>query len=97
MYRKAAFKLVNQEQDKLVVTGENLQDFVGKPLFTSDKLYASTPPGVVMGLAWTALGTSLIQPASHAECICTYMYMYMHMWILFNIHVNQSIKGVLIP
>ena len=91
MYRKAAFKLVNQEQDKLVVTGENLQDFVGKPLFTSDKLYASTPPGVVMGLAWTALGTSLPQPPSQ---VCMYMYMcnyvptctctvmlYTHTWI----------------
>ena len=60
MFRKAAFKLVNQEQQSLAVTSENLQDFVGKPLFTSDKLYATTPPGVVMGLAWTAMGKSAL-------------------------------------
>lgn len=34
--------------------------YVGKPTFTSDRLYegASAPPGVVMGLAWTAMGGS---------------------------------------
>ena len=34
--------------------------YVGKPTFTSDRLYegSSAPPGVVMGLAWTAMGGS---------------------------------------
>jgi Lon-like ATP-dependent protease len=36
----------------------NLQDFVGKPIFNSDRMYEMTPPGVVMGLAWTAMGGS---------------------------------------
>lgn len=40
------------------VTPENLQDFVGKPIFTVDRMYETTPPGVVMGLAWTAMGKS---------------------------------------
>lgn len=32
---------------------------MGKPTFTSDRLYErDTPPGVVMGLAWTAMGGS---------------------------------------
>merc|ERR1712032_1010254 len=35
-------------------------DYIGKPLYTSKRLFAETPPGVVMGLAWTAMGgTSL--------------------------------------
>lgn len=38
------------------MTPENLQDFVGKPIFTVDRMYDVTPPGVVMGLAWTAMG-----------------------------------------
>lgn len=38
------------------VTSENLQDYVGKPIFTVDRMYDITPPGVVMGLAWTAMG-----------------------------------------
>lgn len=38
----------------------NSIQYVGKPTFTSDRLYegASAPPGVVMGLAWTAMGGS---------------------------------------
>ncbi|RYP07493.1 hypothetical protein DL764_002500 [Monosporascus ibericus] len=37
---------------------ENLKDYVGPPIFTSDRLYEVTPPGVAMGLAWTQLGGS---------------------------------------
>ena len=40
----------------MTVTPDNLQDYVGKPIFTVDRMYNVTPPGVVMGLAWTALG-----------------------------------------
>ncbi|KAI9658487.1 MAG: ATP-dependent Lon protease pim1 [Alyxoria varia] len=35
---------------------ENLSDYVGPPVFTSDRLYDVTPPGVAMGLAWTQMG-----------------------------------------
>jgi len=56
IFRKAAYKLVKREADTINVTGDNLADFVGKPIFTSDRLYEDTPPGVVMGLAWTAMG-----------------------------------------
>lgn len=35
---------------------DNLKDYVGPPIFTSDRLYEVTPPGVTMGLAWTQLG-----------------------------------------
>ncbi|KAL9061577.1 MAG: hypothetical protein Q9162_000109 [Coniocarpon cinnabarinum] len=34
----------------------SLKDFVGPPVFTSDRLYETTPPGVAMGLAWTQMG-----------------------------------------
>jgi ATP-dependent Lon protease len=54
--RKVAFKLVKKEFEKVDVTAENLSDFVGKPIFTHDRMYRVTPPGVVMGLAWTAMG-----------------------------------------
>jgi len=40
-----------------VVTEDTLSELLGKPPFTSDRLYETgTPPGVVMGLAWTAMG-----------------------------------------
>jgi len=57
VFRKAAYKLVQKEADVISVTTENLKDFVGKPIFTNDRLYDDTPIGVVMGLAWTAMGT----------------------------------------
>ena len=34
----------------------SLKDYVGPPVFTSDRLYETTPPGVAMGLAWTQMG-----------------------------------------
>ncbi|GAW12149.1 hypothetical protein ANO14919_015070 [Xylariales sp. No.14919] len=42
----------------IVIDKDNLKDYVGPPIFTSDRLYDVTPPGVAMGLAWTQLGGS---------------------------------------
>ena len=42
--------------EPLAVEAGDLQGFVGQPPFTSDKIYDTTPAGVVMGLAWTAMG-----------------------------------------
>jgi len=56
VYRKSAMKIVTQPDIKIEVTPDNLIDFVGKPKFLNQRLYDTTPPGVVMGLAWTAMG-----------------------------------------
>ncbi|XP_031621137.1 lon protease homolog, mitochondrial [Contarinia nasturtii] len=58
--RKVAYKIVKKEADTLAISSENLSDFVGKPIFTHDRIYEDTPPGVVMGLAWTAMGGSTL-------------------------------------
>lgn len=47
IFRKAAFKLVQGEVDSIIVGRQNLQDFVGKPVFTHDRLYDITPPGKI--------------------------------------------------
>ncbi|XP_076847775.1 lon protease homolog, mitochondrial isoform X1 [Brachyhypopomus gauderio] len=60
VFRKAAFRIVSTEETSVNITAENLQDYVGKPLFTVDRMYDVTPPGVVMGLAWTAMGGSTL-------------------------------------
>ena len=39
---------------------ESLPEFVGKPVFTTDRMYEATPPGVIMGLAWTSMGGSVL-------------------------------------
>ncbi|XP_019123548.2 lon protease homolog, mitochondrial [Larimichthys crocea] len=74
VFRKVAFGIVSGEQSAVTVTPDNLQDYVGKPIFTVDRMYNITPPGVVMGLAWTAMGgstlfieTSLRRPAGGAD------------------------------
>jgi Lon-like ATP-dependent protease len=46
--------------EKLIINETNLSDFVGPPIFQSDRLYEHTPVGVVMGLAWTAMGGSTL-------------------------------------
>lgn len=48
------------EDASISVSNDNLSNFVGKPIFTSDRMYEVTPPGVVMGLAWTAMGGSTL-------------------------------------
>lgn len=58
--RKSAYKIVNDESLIVTVDESNLQDFVGKPVFIKDRMYDETPPGVVMGLAWTSHGGSTL-------------------------------------
>lgn len=56
IFRKAAFRLVkgqsttgtaNVTAETIKVDRSNLQDFVGKPIFTHDRMYDITPPGNV--------------------------------------------------
>ncbi|KAH8373400.1 hypothetical protein KR009_005485 [Drosophila setifemur] len=56
--RKVAFRLVKKEGEYFPVNADNLTTFLGKQIFSSDRMYATTPVGVVMGLAWTAMGGS---------------------------------------
>ncbi|KAL7269945.1 ATP-dependent Lon protease pim1 [Rhizina undulata] len=53
------------------ITRENLKDYVGPPVFTSDRLYDITPPGVVMGLAWTQMGGAALYVESILETALT--------------------------
>ena len=48
--------LVVPETVKIDIDDSNLKDYVGPPIYTKDRLYEVTPPGVVMGLAWTSMG-----------------------------------------
>lgn len=57
----------------VTVSDKNLKDYVGPPVFTTDRLYETTPAGVVMGLAWTSMGgcamyveSVLEQPLMHS-------------------------------
>ncbi|GMI94316.1 lon protease 1 [Hibiscus trionum] len=50
----------SKEVEKVLVDPSNLADFVGKPVFHAERIYDQTPVGVVMGLAWTAMGGSTL-------------------------------------
>lgn len=51
----------------VTIDKSNLKDYVGPPVYTSDRLYDTTPPGVTMGLAWTQLGGSALYIESILE------------------------------
>jgi len=46
---------------KVTVTPETLTTFVGKPLMRDDELMPHAVPGVVTGLAWTAMGGATLE------------------------------------
>ncbi|KAL8454379.1 hypothetical protein Emag_001406 [Eimeria magna] len=60
LFRRAALSIVKKETDTVEVTEENLTKFVDQPPWTSTRLFEKTQPGVVMGLAWTAMGGAVI-------------------------------------
>lgn len=62
--RKQATMIVKRKEKLLLpkqrvvrkLTSKILEDFLGQPQFNADKFYDQPPIGVVMGLAWTAMG-----------------------------------------
>ena len=42
------------------ISRKTLKNYVGKPIFTCERYYKHTPPGVCTGLAWTALGGAIL-------------------------------------
>jgi ATP-dependent Lon protease len=51
----------------IVLDEQNLDEYVGKPNFSSDRYYFTTPVGVVMGLAWTSMGGSTLYIETSVE------------------------------
>ena len=57
--RKAAMDVaegIQPENEKVVISPDNLEKYLGKPRFTDDELMKQPEVGVAMGLAWTSLG-----------------------------------------
>ena len=44
------------ESTDFTIHAKDLEQYIGQRIFLSDRLYEVTPPGVVMGLAWTSMG-----------------------------------------
>jgi ATP-dependent Lon protease len=58
--RKSAMEVARNSTSKIVVDRQNLDKYLGKPVFTPDELFA-TRPGIVTGLAWTSMGGATLQ------------------------------------
>ena len=56
----------------VAIDRDNLKDYVGPPVFTSDRLYETTPSGVAMGLAWTSMGGAALYVESILESALSY-------------------------
>ncbi len=54
--RNTTLKLAEEKVQKVKVTIKNLEDFLGKEIFSTEELYKKSIPGVVLGLAWTSMG-----------------------------------------
>ncbi len=58
--RAVATKIVRGHKRTITLTADNLEDFLGKPIFTEESFHKNPKPGVVRGLAWTPLGGSVL-------------------------------------
>jgi Lon-like ATP-dependent protease len=62
-----------KKHDGWTVNPDNLYEYVGEQVFTTDRMYEEPPHGVVMGLAWTNMGGASLYiesqkvVASHSE------------------------------
>lgn len=56
LLRKLAVEVVENKKDFIDVTTENLKDFLDAPMYRFDEIEDKSQVGVVMGLAWTAVG-----------------------------------------
>ena len=60
---KIAFKLVESENPTgqfIKISKDNIEEFLGAPIFESKRIYKDTPPGVVIGLAYNSIGGAIL-------------------------------------
>ena len=50
-----------QLTDKVVITADNLEQYLGKPRYQQDKIAQKDEVGIVRGLAWTSVGGDTLQ------------------------------------
>ncbi len=58
--RKAVMEIVRGSDGKKVIRKQDVESYLGKPVFTADEMFENKP-GVVTGLAWTSLGGATLQ------------------------------------
>ena len=66
---KGKYKRLEETNKSLMIPSHKITTLIGHPRFRTDKFYKIMPSGVVMGLAWTAMGgaTLYIETVSNFE------------------------------
>ena len=59
--RKAAKLVVEEQKEKVRVSGKNIEEFLGKKKFRPDMANAENEIGIVRGLAWTQVGGDTLE------------------------------------
>lgn len=54
--RKITYKHAEGNTKKEIINKNNIEDYLGKPIFSDEELYNKGVPGVALGLAWTSMG-----------------------------------------
>lgn len=58
--RKATMAYAEGQTERITIGKQNVEEYLGKPIFTKEELFEGVP-GVVTGLAWTAMGGATLQ------------------------------------
>jgi ATP-dependent Lon protease len=64
--RKVTMKSAEEGQKTFTIQARNVELYLGKPFFTTEKLYPKPIPGVVLGLAYTAFGGATLYVEANA-------------------------------
>ena len=64
--RKVTMKSAEEGQKTFTIQARNVEHYLGKPFFTTEKLYPKPIPGVVLGLAYTAFGGATLYVEANA-------------------------------
>ncbi|MDZ7777375.1 MAG: endopeptidase La [Bacteroidales bacterium] len=64
--RKVTLKQAEEGVKKVNISQRNVEEFAGKPVFTTEKLYNKSLPGVTLGLAWTSMGGTTLYIEANA-------------------------------
>ena len=59
--RKTARRILEDKQESVTVSTENLEEFLGRAKFTYQRKNNSDEIGIVRGLAWTSVGGDTLQ------------------------------------
>lgn len=59
--RKAAREIIKDKSAVMKVTPDNLEEYLGKPKYTKDRINQKDQVGIVRGLAWTSVGGDTLE------------------------------------